>query len=374
MVQLYLKQVHPRVRLYVSPINFDPLSPAAPVSEPENFVTRLAEAVGRFATIGFAEAFKALSHGVLSDEEYRRQALGVLDEHERLLDHALNEFRGGLLFVYFSSSDLMAHMFWWRGDDKHPTRSPEDAAKYNAVIEELYERLDANIGRAMSAVGDDATVIVMSDHGFNNWGRKVNLNNWLRDEGYLVARDPQAAWPDILRNTDWTQTRAYAVGLNGLYVNLKGREKDGGVEAGAERDALLDEITKKLLALRDPDTGAAVVQTVYRAEEVFRGPRAVDAPDLVIGYARNYRVSGDSGLGKFEEKMIADNTDAWSADHCIAAELVPGILVTNRPIAHPSPRLIDIAPTLLAEFGVAIPDTMRGRSIFETSAPRVARR
>lgn len=367
IVQFYLKQVHPRIRLYVSPINFDPRHPAMQISEPAEFAAEVASEMGPYATLGFAESFKALSHRVLSDDEYRVQAYAVLSEHERMLDYALRHYRGGLLFFYFSSSDLMAHMFWWQGQSKHPVRSPADAEKFDAVISEVYEKLDAALGRAVEAIGENATVLVLSDHGFNNWGRQVNLNNWLRDEGYLVPKDANAPWSGILENVDWTRSRAYAIGLNGIYLNVRGREKDGCVTPGAEREALLREISEKLLTLRDPESDRNVVKTVYRADAVYHGPRAAEGPDLIVGYDSGFRISGDSGIGLFEKAVVQDNRDAWSADHCIAAELVPGVLFSNRPILRATPSLIDLAPTILGEYAIPVPPQMRGGSVFKAA-------
>ncbi|MFQ5430044.1 MAG: alkaline phosphatase family protein [Phycisphaerae bacterium] len=375
MVRFCLQQVHPEIRLYVSPLNFIPTAPAAPISEPEDFIQKIGKAIGPFYTQGFAEEFNGLKDGTLTDEEYRAQAWYVLEERFKMLDYALDRFEDGLLFFYFSSTDLQAHMFWWDSQEKHPVRVPEAARKYMAVVEDVYVKMDEALGRCMDKLGEDATIIVMSDHGFCNFRRGVSLNTWLRDEGYLVTLD-HPTHPGYMFNTEkeWRKTRAYGLGLNGLYLNLKGREKYG-VVTEAERGPLLDEITEKLLALRDPQNGRQVIKRVYRTERCYSGQEAKHAPDLIIGYARDYRASWQTCLGDFDDAWVIDNDNPWSADHCIAHDEVPGIVLSNRKIRSDAPALIDVAPTILATFGVDRPAYMTGRSLFETSSEaKLARR
>lgn len=357
MVRFYLQGVRPDIDLYVSPLNFVPTAPAAIISEPPKFVEEVGKRIGPFYTQGFAESFKARDTGVFNDAEYKIQADIVLAERMKLMNDALSQYKDGLLFFYFSSSDLQSHIFWWDNDDPHPCRSPEEAKKYQHVVEDLYTTLDGALGKCMEKLGDDTTIIVMSDHGFCNFRRGFGLNTWLREQGYLAATD------DLKTDADWSKSRAYGMGLNGLYINLKGRERDGIVEP-AQRDALLREISEKLLAYVDKETGRHPVKRVYRTDEVYQGPEAAKAPDLIIGYDRDYRASWNTCLGGFDKAVVIDNKNAWSADHCIAHDVVPGILLTNRRIVADEPALVDIAPTVLGEFGIATPSYMTGRNIF----------
>ena len=123
--RFYLQEVAPNFRLYVSPINMDPREPALKISEPASFVTDVSGRLGPFATTGFQEDYKARTNGIFDDDEYARQAGMVLDERLALLDYALENYEDGLLFFYFSSSDLQSHMFWWDSDDPHPIRSAQ---------------------------------------------------------------------------------------------------------------------------------------------------------------------------------------------------------------------------------------------------------
>ncbi|MCZ6727080.1 MAG: alkaline phosphatase family protein, partial [Acidobacteria bacterium] len=220
------------------------------------------------------------------------------------------------------------------------------------VVPGLYERADAMVELAMERL-PEAMIVVMSDHGFASWRRSMNLNSWLRDEGYLVLKDPSLAKdPGFFRNVDWARTRAYGVGFNGLYVNERGRERDGIVEA-AEKDALLDEIGEKLLATLDPKTGLHAVTRVYPTERYFSpGPGLVIGPDMIVGYAKGTKSSNPSVLGELEPDVFSDNTGQWTADHSMDHEAVPGILFTSRPLARAAPTLTDLAAALLAEFGI----------------------
>ena len=366
MVRFLLQEVRPELRLYASPLNFIPTAPEIVFSDPAKFVTEIGKQIGPFYTKGFAEDYNALKYGDFTDEEYRTQSSYVLEERFRILDYALDHFKDGLLFVYFSTTDLQAHMFWWNTDDKHPVRNPQDAKRYNAVVADTYVKIDEALGRCRARLGDDVTYLVVSDHGFANFRRGVAVNTFLRNEGYLTART------GLLIDTDWTRTRAYSLGVGGsIYLNLRGRE-DTGIVDSSERDALLREISGKLMTIVDPETGRPVIHRVYRADECYSGPEARNAPDLILGYEEGYRASWNTCLGDFDKAVVVDNDNAWSADHCEAPDLVPGILLSNRKIVMDEPALIDAAPTVLAEFGLARPDYMTGRSFFEKTVTQAA--
>jgi predicted AlkP superfamily phosphohydrolase/phosphomutase len=361
LCRFYLQAVKPTFRLYVSPINMDPAAPAQKISEPPGFVQELAAKLGPFSTTGFQEDHKARTNGVFSDEEYIRQAGLVLEERLALFEQALNDYEDGLLFFYFSSSDLQSHIFWWDSDEPHPIRSSNEAKKSFNHIKRLYRKLDAVIGEVIDRHGSTATIIVMSDHGFGNFGRQFNLNSWLRDWGYLGP--PECT--SILKDVDWSSTTAYGLGINGLYLNMKGRERDGLVEPGEEREALLQELIARLEAVTDID-GKRVIRGVYRSDQIYQGHATALAPDLIIGYHRGFRASWATCLGELTPEVLLDNDSAWSADHCADALEVPGVLFSNRPLAVASPSLVDLAPTILAEFGLKAPDTMVGKNIFST--------
>jgi len=360
--RFYLQEVEPNFRLYVSPINVDPSDPAIRLSEPADFVEDISDRLGLFYTAGFQEAYKAARDRVFTDAEYVRQAGMVLDERLKHLDFALKNYDDGLLFFYFSSTDMQAHMFWWDSDRPHPSRPAGDVREYFDHLKGVYRRMDAVVGDVAKRCGDQATLLVMSDHGFANFGRQFNLNTWLRDQGYLGPPDATSVETDA----DWSRTRAHGLGINGLYLNLMGRERDGIVRPGAEREELLTELIARLEALRDHD-GRRVIHRVRRTDRAYAGPAAALAPDLVVGYRRGYRASWDTCLGHMARDVLSDNEKAWSADHCADPSQVPGVLFANRPIRADAPALVDVAPTVLAEFGLSPPSQMVGRDFLSTT-------
>jgi predicted AlkP superfamily phosphohydrolase/phosphomutase len=362
MVRFYLKQVRPGFKLYVSPINIDPSDPINPISSPPGLSKQIAKRDGPYYTVGIPEDTKALTHGALNEDEFRQQAYLVLEERAEQCRHALAGFEQGCMLSYFGTPDLMQHMFWRDRDPRHPGRLPEQGDRYRDVIDDLYVACDGIVGQCLPHLRDEDVLIILSDHGFTTFRRGFSVNTWLVENGYMNVRDPGRMGKDeIFMNTDWSRTRAYAIGLNSLYVNLQGREKYGTVAAARKR-ALMDEIAQALLGATDDD-GSAVVARVDIVEDVYPSADPTVAPDLVVGYADGYRSSWDTALGGMPVLMIEDNLDRWSGTHCIAAGLVPGMLITNRPVAADQPALWDIAPTVLDLFGIATPPEMRGRPL-----------
>ncbi|RJQ53765.1 MAG: hypothetical protein C4526_06015 [Nitrospiraceae bacterium] len=359
--RFYLKEIYPVFKLYVTPVNIDPSDPAMPVSTPEHFVKELYEEVGPFYTQGIPEDTKALIQGVLNDDEFLVQARISYDEFRRIFMQEMGRFNSGLLFFYFGSTDQLSHVFWRTMDPAHPAYDP--SGKNADVIEKTYMEMDGILGFTMDRLDGKTTLIVLSDHGFAPYYRSFNINTWLRDEGYIALRDG-APKGEFFENVDWSGTRAYGLGFNGLYLNMKGREKNGIVLEGGERETLINELSAKLLSIRDPKTGQNIITKVYRTDEVYTGPHLKNAPELIVGYNRGYRASWETVLGNFPEGLFSDNNEKWSGDHLMAAELVPGILLANRRIRAERPSLLDIAPTILKEFGITKNKEMVGSSIF----------
>ena len=354
-VRFYLKQLDPYFALYVSPPNIDPLEPALPISTPSDYAADLAHATGRFYSQGMPEDTKGLKTGVLTPAEFLEQARIAGDENHRQYKHVLEGFRSGsgLLFYYFGNVDQVSHMMWRAMDPQHPAYNAERDKPYEHVVEDLYVGLDAIVGETLDKMAPDDLLVVMSDHGFTSWRRSFHLNSWLRDNGYLVLADPRMTDdPGFFANVDWSKSRAYAMGLNGLYINVKGREKSGIVDA-ADRAALMAEISAKLLAVIDPKTGTPAITKMYPRDKVYSSAGHDDiAPDLIVGYAKGTRGSDESALGSMPPDVIVDNMDPWSGDHCMDHEAVPGILLSSRPLKKPAPSLQTLAAAILAEYGV----------------------
>ncbi len=360
--RFYLKKVHPHLEVFVSPVNIDPANPAMPISTPDDYAAKLAREVGLFNTQGMAEDTSARSAGVLDDDEYRAQATFVLDETNRLYEHTFARFDEGFYYCYFSSLDLNSHMFWRCHDPKHPLYSRELERRQGDFLPGLYAAMDRAVGRALEKMDDRTLLFVISDHGFTSFRRQFNLNSWLWKNGYAGVLDADNRDASFFENTDWASTRAYGLGINGLYLNLRGREPDGTVDP-ADAEKLRAELAEKLTAVRDPATGEPPVARVMRPEEVYSGPYVAAAPDLVVGYNRYYRASWATILGGYPAEILLDNRDPWSGDHCMDSQFLPGVFLCNRPIAADKPALLDMAPTILTTFGVSVPGEMTGRSI-----------
>ena len=227
----------------------------------------------------------------------------------------------------------------------------------------MYIKMDDLVGRTVEKLNDDSLLFALSDHGFENFVRGVNLNAWLRDQGYLVLKDGKKESADYFANVDWTKTRAYTVGLGGIYLNRKGRESKGIVDPKKEADALRQEIKEKLEGLVDEERGEVAVQKVSISKKIYKGPYLGAGPDLLIGYTRGYRASWSAATGGITEHVFEDNDKAWGGDHCIDPELVPGVLFSNKKIEGDNPGLEDMAPTALTMFGLKPPKHMEGRTL-----------
>ncbi|MBK9303442.1 MAG: alkaline phosphatase family protein [bacterium] len=365
--RFYLKEVSPTFKLYVTPVNLDPAAPEMPISTPADWSRELAAALGPFYTQGLPDDTKALEEGAFDDDDYVSQSTLVFEEREQQLRHELDRFaaqKDGFLFFYFNSPDQTCHTFWRNMDHESP-RHDTEAERHEQRIRDVYRNCDRALGLALEHVDDETLVLVLSDHGFAPYHRSFHVNRWLLDRGYL-ALQPGVEARDVtyLSGIDWNRTRAYAIGINGLYLNLRGREEGGIVDPGAEREALLQELVAALESTTDPVTGQLAVKYAYRTDEVYHGPHAAEAPDIVLGYHRGFRGSNESALGEVPDATFADNMMKWSGDHCMAADEVPGIIISSRRIDKTDPSLLDLAPTFLSLFGIAPLPEMVGSPLF----------
>ena len=344
--RFFLKRARNAFELYVTPVNIDPSNPVLPISSPDSFSADLARRAGRFYTQGMAEDTSALSAGVLNDSQFRRQATDVLRESQRLYNEELPRFKKGLFFFYFSSLDQNSHAFWRTLDAGHPLYSPELAAAQGDFLPWLYTEMDKALGQALEVCDDETLLFVMSDHGFGSFRRQFNLNTWLLDNGYARLKYGAARESDYFGALHWGETQAYGLGINSLYLNLARREPDGCVKAGDKR-ALQERLRTQLQSVVDAGTGEHPVYRVYRPEDIYTGDEVDKAPDLIIGYAPNYRASWDTVLGKYPRDVFLDNRDSWSGDHCIDPVFVPGCLFSNRRFPGGSPALEQLAPAII---------------------------
>jgi predicted AlkP superfamily phosphohydrolase/phosphomutase len=357
--RFYLKQVRPHVALYVTPVNLDPLAPALPISTPPSYAADLAEASGRFYTQGMPEETKGFLAGVFDTDEFLRQAADTAAENRRQYQYLLSQLENGLLFHYFGHVDQVSHVMWRVMDPGHPASDAARDAPYVRVIEDLYVGLDEIVGETLERMPPTALLVVMSDHGFASWRRSVHLNSWLEQHGYLKVVDPTRRRAPMLANIDWARTRAYGLGLNGLYINVKGRERFGIVDPG-RRESLAAEISAALRATIDPVTEKPIVTAVQVTGGSGSPLEHPDrSPDLLIGYAKGTRCSSASALGEVPAAILSDNLDDWGGDHCMDPASVPGVLLSSRPLRHEVSSLKDLSGALLREFGVPLSSRRR---------------
>ncbi len=364
--QFYLLEHSPRLKLYMSPINIDPEKPALPVSHPVTYSMYLAKTQGPFSTLGVAEDTWALNERILDEAGFLEQCYSIHQERERMFFDAIEKTRRGLVTCVFDITDRLQHMFWRYLEDDHPANPGKDTTQHRDAIPELYERMDELVGRIREKVGDDTYLIVMSDHGFNSFQRGVNLNTWLHQNGFLSVRSgPSGA--EWFEEVEWAKTQAYAVGLGGIYLNLKGREAKGIVEPGAQAARVKNQIREKLSSLSDPRDGKPAVGHVYDSREAFQGPYVGEGPDLIVGFEPGYRVAWTSATGAVTGEVFEDNRKSWSGDHCMDPPRVPGVFFCNHPVGPKEVGIMDIAPTVLELFGVEAPPYMDGKTLLQDS-------
>lgn len=367
--RFYLASLAPRFEMYMTPLNIDPEKPALPISHPFIYSVYLSKLLGRFITLGEANDTWALNEGALDEKAFLELTYSNHAEWEAMLGNALRKTPRGLVTIVFETTDSIQHMFFRYLDKSHPSLKSAPARMSGAVIEDLYKKMDDLVGRVAGAMNGKNVLFVMSDHGFKSFRRGVNLNSWFLQNGYLALVDGKAESGEWFHDVDWERTRAYALGLGGVYLNLKGREAKGVVAPGEEASRLKAELVGKLGGLKDGTSGATAILRVYDRDAVYSGPFKDNAPDLIIGYNEGYRASWDGVTGIVNSVVFEDNTKAWSGDHCIDPALVPGVFFSSRKIRTKDPSIMDIAPTALELFGLVPPPHMDGRGLIDVAGP-----
>jgi predicted AlkP superfamily phosphohydrolase/phosphomutase len=365
MTRLLVPEMEAHFSLYLTPISIDPDSPSMPISHPSFYATYLAKKIGPYSTLGLAEDTWALNEHITDDATFLQQTYDIDKEREDMFFASMEKLRAGSLVCVFDATDRIQHMFWRYIEDGHPAAAGIDDPEHKDAIEKLYEHNDALVGRVMAKLEKGDVLLVLSDHGFASFRRGVNLNAWLLANGYLHLKEGANGAEEWLTQVDWSRTKAYALGLTGMFLNIKDREAHGIVEAGAEADALKAELIEKMSGLMDDEKGEVGITEVFDTGKLYGGPYISNAPDLLIGYKRGYRTSWDCATGVVAGPVFEDNTKAWSGDHCVDPRQVPGVIFSSHEIDSDDPALMDIAPTALRLFGIQPPAHMDGAPIFE---------
>ena len=327
LTRVILTQVRPDVKLYFLPLQLHPLHSPWRYATPRAFVRQTWQACGPFLTLGWPQDTTALEERCITDSQFLDLCESIFQTRERVFMYQLQYFREGILACVFDSLDRVQHMFWRDRPD---------------IVDGWYLKLDALLGRVercLVDLGKDQTkIVIVSDHGFADFDFKVHLNHWLVQRGYLVTAGDESG---SLQDVDWSQSQAYALGLNSLYLNLAGREEQGCAPA-SQYEPLINKLRDELLGWRGPD-GRPVVQQAWSQSDAFVGPLAEYGPDIVVGYSPGYRASAQTGLGTWEKASIEANRDHWGADHCMDPQAVPGVLLCNQGLKDfPNPSYRDI--------------------------------
>jgi predicted AlkP superfamily phosphohydrolase/phosphomutase len=359
----------------MSPINWRPESPMVPMSSPASFSKDLYERLGTYRTLGWAEATWPLNEDRIDEQTFMDDLFRAFDDRAQVMLSRVDARKWDLLIGVSESTDRVQHMMWRFLDRTHPMYNEADAAKYGDSIERVYRRVDQFVGEVLERLEPGTQVMVLSDHGFHSFRQAVNVNTWLVNNGFLAIRGQRSESKTLdnlflgsgqfWENVDWSRTKAYAMGLGQIFINLKGREGQGAVNP-SEYKTVVDDLAAKLMTMTDPRNGARIVSNVYKRDDIYSGEFVKDAPDLQVGMNDGYRVSWQTTLGGSPPgDIVYSNMRKWSGDHCgFDYQTIPGLLITNRKLAVDHPRIVDIAPTVLKYFGVTVPVQMDGKPLF----------
>ncbi|MFP6626448.1 MAG: alkaline phosphatase family protein [Deltaproteobacteria bacterium] len=372
MARFRVVEVEPEIKLYMSPVNYDPQDPAIAVTEPHGYSRELHDAVGDHKTVGWNHETWGLNEERIDEDAFMEDIFDTMRKTEEIMLNELDKRPAELFISVFVETDRTSHMMYRLIDKEHPRYDEELASRHGDAILQTYRRMDEIIGKVMGRLGDEDTLFILSDHGFHSWRRGFNVNTWLIKEGYMRLKNgADFTEKKFLLDVDWSRTRAYALGVGSIYLNLRGREGRGRVRPGAEARELAREIAAKLKLLTDTDTdsGRPVVAEVYLADQTWAGPRLSEAQDLQLGMASGYRISSATPLGGAPEGLFVDNMKKWSGDHATSkTSVTEGVFMSNRKVSNPSVSIMDLAPTILSLLGVEVPDGYDGK-VLELSAP-----
>ena len=373
-----LLSLAPEVRLYLSPIQFDPtdLPPLLDITAPRKFVRHLTDEFGRFKTIGWAIDTWSLNEGTIDEKVFLEDVKFTREKEEQMLYGALAEAdEWDVLVDYFEYTDRVQHMMWRLFDPQHPMYDPKLAEQYGGSILAAYQDMDHIVGEVMKRMPAGTHLMVLSDHGFAPFRWSMNYNTWLAKNGYMGLTGEDAKRQnlealfdqgDFFTNVDWSKTRAYQLGLGGIYINLEGREAKGIVKPGAEYDALMQELKTKLEAYVDEGTGLHPVAHVFSRDEAHGVYDPALIPDLIPSSSYGYRVGWQDTLGGIAKEVVEPNTQFWSGDHCsVYPPLVDGILFSTRKlvVAPRQPYIADVFPTIVESYGIKAPGDLDGKSL-----------
>lgn len=324
--------------------------------------------------------------------------------------YLMRQYGWDVFVTHYWSTDRFQHELWHLLDKSHPFFNQKEYDANIKRIEEYWRAVDSTLGELFDEVGDETTVYMGSDHGFGSIKKFLCFNVWLIQEGLLVLkRDAMTRFkkalfsigltPDLayrsamklglahlrlsvgvtnrsklmklanrlmlsLDDVDWSRTTAFSKGNYGqIFINLKGREKQGKVEPGAEYESVMKQIIEKLKSLQDPDTGESLIGPVWRREDLYTGPHTDQSPD--IQFLPSDMTNKPLGTLDLTSNKFITPVYGNSGDHRMHGIFIGRGPELRRGLRIQNARIIDYAPTILHSFGVEIPSDMDGRVMEE---------
>ncbi len=270
----------------------------------------------------------------------------ALDARIRTLFHLLEYEEWDYLHVHIMETDRLHHFLWQQMEEGHNT--------YGPAFYDFYRRIDDMLGQLAERLDDRTTLMWMADHGFCTIKREVYVNRWLMENGWLKLRNVP---PDRQKGLDEIEPSsvAYSLDPGRVMIRVRGREKDGCVDPGAEYESIRDEIVAAALELRDPDNGGLIFQAAFRREELYHGPYLEQAADLILAPHDGYDPKGPL----YKETLTYKGEELVGMHTYDDAMLYVG----GYPIPQARFSVLNVMPTILDLMKVSPPPGLDGESL-----------
>jgi len=329
-------------------------------------------------------------------EAFLDNVYDTMEKRKKTVLYLMEKYDWDFFTVVFRPTDTIGHTMRQFLNPSHPMHK-----KYGKAILECYKKTDKMLKEILTKINKETTLIIMSDHGHGEFKKNINLNIWMWNHGYLkfkgdlshrfklltfkmglsqdgiykilskfklhnlVARIPRARRYKITnlflsyKDLNWQKTRAYTIGPQGqIYINLKGRDKDGIVKQGKEYENLRDELIAKLMKLRDPNNGELIFEKIIKKERIYKGPFLDRAPDL-------YLISKDFSYACYElltsgPRIFNPAPKIWTGTHKLNGLFLAFGNNIKKNYKIKIAKIIDLAPTILHILGLPVLDNMDG--------------
>jgi len=322
---------------------------------PENFAEEIKKNIGEVYSSGSPQFRKLKTKKEVIDDMYK-----LTERHFEVMNYLLKSKEWDLFFGMVLASDKMNHSFWRYMDKEH--RKYELGNEYENVLKDYYIFVDRKLGEMIEFLDEDTKIIILSDHGIMRMHTRVNLTDWLIKEGYLVLKELITEKKEFDFNmVDWSKTRAFAIGAyeGQIFLNLNGREPEGIVDE-KDYDSLIEEIGEKLKRIKG-DQGEILKTEIFEKKKFFQGKRNQNAPDLMVYFDGLQYGCNNTLIGN--ETLWSPQTAKGSDD---AGHSKQGIFIIKNGKTKGNLgeiEAIDVAPTILHEMRIEIPEDMKGKVV-----------